>query len=330
MPIRLIELPNDLVPLGDLIAESFQYPENPAWSVQSDEKDQILDAVRNLRRLWPLVRVIQVLSPTLRDILRGCIWEEDGRAVGTTIVQRRGSTSVWIIGPVSVLPEYRRRGIARKLVEKGLDIIRERGGEKAILSVIEGNLPAYTLYEKLGFEHYNNDIILESTPESAPPVPNLGVGYAHSPISPFDWKPRYELEKRILPESLQRYEPVEVGRFRRPGMMRLLLPILLFAQGQHDEEFVIRARGDGKVVARGGYTIPTRGKGLNNLRARLDPEHPELAEYLVKHLLSRVVSESPGLRVEFPVGSWMEPMVRAAEEAGFEKRMEHCRMGVVL
>lgn len=32
MPIRDLELPRDLLPLGDLLFASFHYPENPAWS----------------------------------------------------------------------------------------------------------------------------------------------------------------------------------------------------------------------------------------------------------------------------------------------------------
>ncbi len=330
MTLRLIRLPTDLVPLGEMVAESFQYPENGEWSVQIEERDQIVDMMKNLRRLWPLVRVIQALSPPLRDLFRGYIWEEDGRVVGTTIVQRRGSTSIWIIGTVGVLPAYRRRGIARKLVEASLGLIRERGGDRAILGVIDGNLPAYALYEKLGFEHFSGDVEFHTTPEKTISKPTLPQGYTQSLLDLFDWQPRYELENRIAPENVRRYEPVEVGRFRQPAMMRLLLPVITFAQGTREEEVVVHTAAEGIVVGRGRSSIPTRGKGFSTIGVRLDPAHGELAPYLVGYLLHRAATLCPGRRVELIASRWMEPVIAAAEAAGFRRRMEYCRMGIAL
>lgn len=330
MSMRPIKLPDDLLPLAELLVDSFQYPENEAWSVQSDEQEQLVEGMKNLSRMWPLIRLIQALSPPLRDLLRGYVWEEDGQMVGTTIVQRRGSTDIWIVGTVGVLPAYRRRGIARKCVEAGIDLIRKQGGTKAILTVIDGNVPAYALYEDLGFEDYMGEFDHEARLEEVPPAPSLPEGYVQSPLGTFDWQPRYELEERISPESLLKYEPVEVGRFRQPAMMRLLYPLIMVAQGTRDKDFVIRTAGQGQVVARGGYAIPTRGKGVNGLRARLDATHAELAPYLVGTLLHEVMTLSPGHRVEMSVPQWMEDVVAAAEAAGLEQRLARRRMGLVM
>jgi ribosomal protein S18 acetylase RimI-like enzyme len=330
MSMRPIKLPDDLLPLGELLVDTFQYPENEAWSVQSDEQEQLVEGMKNLSRMWPLIRLIQVLSPPLRDLLRGYVWEEDGQMVGTTIVQRRGSTDIWFVGTVGVSPAYRRRGIARRCVEAGIDLIRKQGGSKAILSVIDGNVPAYALYEDLGFEDYAGEIDYEAWLEEAPPAPSLPAGYVQVPLGTFDWQPRYELEQRIIPGSLLKYEPVEVGRFRHPAMTRLLYPLITAAQGIRDKDFVIRTAGQGEVVARGGYTIPTRGKGVNHLRARLDAAHADLAHYLVGTLLHEVMTLSPGHRVEMTVPQWMEDVVAAAEAAGLERRVAQRWMGLVL
>ena len=58
----------------------------------------------------PFVRVTTVETGT-RHAGRWCmgipvvkiVWEEDGRMVGTTVVQRRGSTDLWYVGTVGVL-----------------------------------------------------------------------------------------------------------------------------------------------------------------------------------------------------------------------------------
>lgn len=330
MTMRFLKLPDDMIPLAELIAKAFQYPENKAWSVQTDEKEQIIESMKKLNSIWPLIRMVQLLSPPLRDIMRGYVWEEDGQLVGVTTVQRRGSTDVWIVGTVGVLPAYRRHGIARKLVEAGLNLIRECGGKKAFLSVIDGNLPAYKLYESLGFEHYSSSTDFNALPRLSSPEPTLPEGYTLSPLSLFDWQPRYELEKRISPQNLLKYEPVEVGRFRQPVMMRVLSPLLMSAQGTREAGFAIYTASEGRIVAYGGYTLPIRGKGLSIFRARLDPDCPELAPFMVVYLLHKAATLSPDHRIEFPVPNWLEAIVTAAEEAGFKRRVENCYMGLEL
>jgi GNAT superfamily N-acetyltransferase len=330
MAMRPLKLPDDLVPFGELVTESFHYPENEAWSVQADEQEQLVEMAQNLSRLWPLIRLIQAFSPSLRDLLRGYVWEEEGRLVGLTSVQRRGSTDVWIVGTVGVLPEYRRRGLARELLAAGLALVRECGGTKALLWVNDGNVPAIALYEALGFERYTSGVELQAWPKEAPPAPPLPDGYVQSQLALFDWQPRLELEERILPEVERKYEPVEEGRFRHPAMMRLLYPLLMFAQGMREGEFVIRTARQGLVVARGGYNVPRRGTGVNQLRARLDPAHPDLAPYLVGTLLHQAMTQSPGFRVEIDVPHWMEALLTAFEEAGLERRLGYLRMGVEL
>ena len=330
MTMRLIRWPADIMPVVEMIIDAFQYPENEAWSVQIDEAEQLNDGMRNVARIWPLIRLIQVVSPPMRDILQGYLWEEDGQIVGVTIVQRRGSTDLWVVGTVGVLPEYRRRGLARKLLEASVELMRERGATKAILGVIDGNVPAYALYEDMGFEQYSGMIEFDALFEEPVAAPELPEGYQRAPLGPHDWRPRFELEKRITPEALQRYEPVQQGRFKRPLGMRLLYPILQRAQGMKDEDFVIRTAGDGRLVARGGYTLPTRGKGVNSVRARLDPVHADLAPYLVGTLLHEVTSLSPGHRVDFTVPEWMESVVAEAEEQGLNRRVEYLLMGIEL
>ena len=52
---------------------------------------------------------------------------------------------------VAVCPEYRRRGIARRLVDVLIEEARERGITRLHLEVRESNIAARALYESLGF-----------------------------------------------------------------------------------------------------------------------------------------------------------------------------------
>lgn len=52
---------------------------------------------------------------------------------------------------VAVLPDYRGRNFAKRLIHRLLNIARERGCVKATLEVRVSNTPAQKLYEKFGF-----------------------------------------------------------------------------------------------------------------------------------------------------------------------------------
>lgn len=64
------------------------------------------------------------------------------------------------MGGVCVTENMRGQGIATKLLQKGLEILKEQGCEIACLNV-NREKQAYKLYEKLGFEFLNRDISYE-------------------------------------------------------------------------------------------------------------------------------------------------------------------------
>jgi len=78
----------------------------------------------------------------------GCfIAEFDGIPVGTVSTTSYGTKLAWI-GMMLVLPEYRRRGIASQLMQKGIDYLRDRGVTCVKLDATPSGQP---LYERLGF-----------------------------------------------------------------------------------------------------------------------------------------------------------------------------------
>lgn len=78
----------------------------------------------------------------------GCfIAELDGTPVGTVSTTSYGTKLAWI-GMMLVLPEYRRRGIARKLMQTSIDYLQRRGVTCVKLDATPLGQP---LYEQLGF-----------------------------------------------------------------------------------------------------------------------------------------------------------------------------------
>lgn len=74
----------------------------------------------------------------------------DDAPVGVALVARRGSRSR--LAGMAVLPDSRRRGVARELVQRLLADARARGDRRLVLEVIEQNSAAVRLYESVGFQ----------------------------------------------------------------------------------------------------------------------------------------------------------------------------------
>lgn len=78
--------------------------------------------------------------------------EIDGKIVGHVAfspVRVSDGTKAWYgLGPVSVLPEFQRQGIGKALINKGLSLLKDMGGQGCALV---GD-PNY--YNRLGFRNY--------------------------------------------------------------------------------------------------------------------------------------------------------------------------------
>jgi len=76
-------------------------------------------------------------------------WRSDGLLVGYLAFSM--ITDEMEILNLAVLPEHRRKGIARRMLEEVLHLSRRKGMKKGLLDVKESNIPAITLYETVGF-----------------------------------------------------------------------------------------------------------------------------------------------------------------------------------
>ena len=330
MTIRKLNLPHDFKELTIMVADSFQYPENPNWSIQEDERESIADSFKSMQHTWWLIRLSQIFIPSMRDIFNGLVYEEDGKITSTVVFQKRGSSNNWIVGTVATLPEYRRRGQARKLVECALDEMRKRNVEIAILDVIDANVPAYTLYQNLGFEHFSGKTEMEFQPPNAYPEPEVPAEFSIEESRLFDWQPRFELATRIEPESIQKYNPTEASLFRPPAFLRIFYPILLKAQKIQSEMFLLRHNETQQVIGYISLDIQGNHKGRHDISLRLDPAYASAAEIFLEYALHRVTTVDPDLMVEMSIFSWQEHVIDAALALGFAKRVQYHRMGIEL
>lgn len=329
MPLRSFRMPQDLPAMVDLLPRCFVYPENEAWNLQTDEMESLADAFRGLRRIWPLIRVLQPFAPFLRDLMLGYIWEEDGQPVGLSNVVRDGNSDQWTIGNVAVLPEYRRRGIARKLVEACVALARDRNATVVDLEVVRGNLPAARLYEDLGFVRYTGHAYLRSETPPTLAIPPLPESLTLSEHALADWRTRLALAARITPAEVRRFAPVDEKRYRVPGVIRVFFPVLRVAMGM-DQRGLQVVDGSGKVVAIANAQLRLREGGMNTLNMMVDPDYSDVTPCLLARSLELIHSASPGRRIEMTVADWLPHVREAAEAAGFAHQYDGDSMALRL
>ena len=96
----------------------------------------------------------QFIIKALRDaraLAVSLVAEADGKIVGhiafSPIAVSDGSPNWYGLGPISVLPKYRKQGIGKSLIVKGLTLLKSMGGQGCALM---GD-PNY--YKRLGFEN---------------------------------------------------------------------------------------------------------------------------------------------------------------------------------
>ncbi|MEO7002337.1 MAG: GNAT family N-acetyltransferase [Ktedonobacterales bacterium] len=323
--IRPIRLPRDIPGLINVTLHSFQYPDHPEWSLQDDEAQAIVAQLRSLRYLWPLLALAQGIVPAMRDLFRGFIAEEDGAPVGCVFLMRQGGGQRREIANVAVLPAYRRRGIARQLVETAIVFAQKRGATSLALDVIADNLPAVTLYTSLGFTRVMDSLTYshpQVSPMSAPPLP---AGYSLADTSIAEWRARFELVKRITPPEVAALNPVKEDDQRVTSGERVAMSVFAPLSGNRQRQLLVRSQ-DGAVVATAPYNARTRPGGITNCWPMLDPAHADLAPLLVQTLRQTLRQQSPGRRLELVVPDWQEALVAEAQAEGFTLLIRSSKM----
>jgi GNAT superfamily N-acetyltransferase len=104
----------------------------------------------------------------------------DGARVGIANVGLRGPDA-WV-GGIGVVPEERRRGTGRALMEALHEEVGARGTERVWLEVIVENTPALELYDRLGYRHVR-DVQVWSVPATRGPVADVPAHEARRTIA---------------------------------------------------------------------------------------------------------------------------------------------------
>ncbi|MBN2472304.1 MAG: GNAT family N-acetyltransferase [Anaerolineae bacterium] len=316
--IRRVNLVQDLRPIADLIELCF-----------SDQMDSggraTIQDMRMLSRMGPLLHLLALGDRMLRGIGQGFVWEDGGRIVGNVTLFPAPFPAelgrVFVVANVAVHPDYRRRGLARHLMESSMEAIRRGGGTAAILQVDGGNEPARQLYLRLGYrsERVWHNWYRSSRQPAPYPLPG------GPPIVPRPgalWRAEYELAARLFPPErggLGWQRPLH----RREFTQSSLAYALGLLGGSSTERWIV---AEGDSIRASLWARAKFGRATELTLLCPPEEHAALAGPLLNYGLRRLEASYRGVTLEYPADIAEAEALLRGYHFSIRRTLEHMRI----
>ena len=226
------------------------------------------------------------MDPFLSKLTPGFVWIEDGRVVGNVTLLPTTSPQRFLVANVAVQSDYRRRGIARALMEVVQKEVANRGGSEIRLQVERDNEGAKSLYTSLGYvslgtlASWNLLNSRHSFSQDVPSYTQEGVNVIRMPAS--RWEDAYRLDMMTKHADLYWPDPLQRGEYHNDFRRKVLD---FFSGKSHETWAVISSANDLQGIA----TINSEWGRAHQLRVRVHPRQEETLEpALVHKLLYRI------------------------------------------
>lgn len=316
--IRRVNLVQDLRPIADLIELCF-----------SDQMDSggraTVQDMRALSRLGPLLHLLALGDRMLRGIGQGFVWEDGGRVVGNVTLFPAPFPAelgrVFVVANVAVHPEYRRRGLARRLMDASMDAIRQGGGSAAILQVDADNEPARQLYLRLGYRSERVWHTWYRTSRQAAPYPLAG-GPPIAPRPAALWRAEYDLAARLFPPErggLGWQRPLHPREFTQ-SWLAYTLGLL---GGNSTERWIVQ---EGESIRAALWARSKFGSAVQLTLLCPPGEHEPLAGPLLNFGLRRLVGGYRGVSLEHPADDAGAEALLRGYHFSIRRTLEHMRI----
>lgn len=258
----------------------------------------------------------------LRGRSPGFVWEEQGKIVGNVTLLTTKLPGRYLVANVAVHPDFRRRGIARQLMNAVETFVSRRGGHKLLLQVQHDNASAIWLYESLGYVTIGALTQWEAMFSRVRALPlatsgrspdRLGAYYLR-PLRRKEWQAAWQVDRVSLQADMNWPEPIRPDAYKQ-GFLRWAHQ---FINGQQSEIWAVEDEAHHKLV--GVATISSEWGKSHELRLRVDPAgFGDVKRALLAKLLRRLrYLAERRVRIEHPAGD--EITNQLLTEANFSAR----------
>jgi ribosomal protein S18 acetylase RimI-like enzyme len=265
---------------------------------EAREGRSLRSELKGIQSMLPILRVLFKINPGIEDHFTTFIWEVDQKFVAlVTVSQQGGDKTRWYIANVATHPDYRGRGLARRLVMAGLDHIRARGGQRALLDVRSDNPPAYNLYKALGFAHLESETVFKGsvTRQSIAALPD---NYRVRNLAQNEWQPRFQLADRLASAEMKAVSPITANQFQFSAFARGIDRLISRAQKRTQHYCVIEHQD--QPVALASCSARRTGENPHRVQLDIDPAHEAVAPALIAHAINFCLDQKPD-RAEQPM-----------------------------
>jgi mycothiol synthase len=296
---------SDLNELLDVTKESFA----EEFEVSGFDPERVKEMVSRMFGIFGrlLLGFLKLLG---KEPMKIFVAEIDKKVVGMTMVNNR--RKVGYIANVMVHPEYRRRGIAKKLMENTLSYIQKKRN-KAILHVISTNTPAKNMYTKLGFKKFENISYLTGDIDSLS-KPKINEEINVRSFQKNDLDAVYNLIK-----TSEDPDHLKVFDFRKSDLQDSLLQRLMRFSKQ---EKLVTTK-DGKIL---GYvqthcTTPKEAGHIDNLNVYPERKSSGIGEALITAALEEI-RQCGAKGIVATVSTSKQELIEIMTNLGFKKYLE--------
>lgn len=192
--------PTDVPRLVELLRDGFPQEE----ALFGMQPQQLVEVTRRLYR-WDARLLLGVLRGIGRPVYRFLVVEEDGGLAATTLLTFPPRTG-WV-SMVAVDPAFRRRGFARRLLERAQELARRAGKGYVALDVLRDNAPAIALYTSMGYRTLRTSTILAREMPLDLPAPPPPSGATIRPFAKQDARRLVEIATRTTPAPVAEVLP---------------------------------------------------------------------------------------------------------------------------
>jgi ribosomal protein S18 acetylase RimI-like enzyme len=259
---------------------------------------------------WKARILLGLLRLFGKEPLKFLVAVVDDKFVGTTVIETSGKAGS--ISVVMVHPDFRRRGIATKLMTTAIDFCRRKKKVRAVLGVLSENAIAKDLYEKLGFKMFESSVYLVGESGSLSAVTDV-AGVEGRPFEDRDLDDVYELIVASEDPVRLKIHDFDKKSLKVPFLQRFF---------RSSNQIKLVAVRDDKVVGyvEASYTTPNETARIGFLYVNSESAGLGVEKVLVN--AARLEIEKAGVeKFRVVVPSMRQALIDAVKDFGFKEAL---------
>lgn len=286
-------------------------------------KQRGIDIVQRIRRwqqIYPVIKLLATFNNPYQHLFNVHVYEDDEEKNIVGLIQtsaRSKDHTRWHIENISVLPNQRGKGIAKKLINHVFDNYINKGVNRFTLEVDINNAPAIKLYESIGFRKYTTihyyKLLAKNLPDFKSDKIETPIGFRKYKDSDAD--KCLELYMSSTPSSIRIVDQKNLKDFQNNPLEKASKYFKEVTKKSCDLNFVVEK--DNNIIA--SLEIVAQYRQLPHvIRLLVHPGYEDLNEELLKYSFN-LLNEYPQRTVLIAASEHQKGKINVLEKLKLKK-----------